>query len=211
MRGWGPRRRRGGLRTPPRAGESPSVTILRPAIVFRRAPTLYVGTEGHVLMADVLGASPRAESGLVRRERLLVPIICLSAAGSPDVIKAKVGGKAQPPNCAWGSLRTGRNSSQHHFPVLSPPQGHRALRMSSSPSDQTRPLRRINSSSSKLLSPRQVHPTLLYPPGRDGHPGVHPGSRQGWKKAVLGNTKASYKPTFGWDLYSFREYERCTH
>lgn len=171
--------------------ESPpqSLTILRPAIVFRRAPTVYVGTEGHVLMADVLGASPRAESGLVRRERLLVLIICLSAAGSPDVIKAKVGGKAQPPNRAWGSLRTGRNSSQHHFPVLSPPRRHGALRMSSSPSDQTRPLRRINSSSSKLLSSRQVDPTLLYPPGRDGHPGVHPGSRQGWKRLSLGTLK----------------------
>lgn len=193
--------------------ESPpqSLTILRPAIVFRRAPTVYVGTEGHVLMADVLGASPRAESGLVRRERLLVLIICLSAAGSPDVIKAKVGGKAQPPNCAWGSLRTGRNSSQHHFPVLSPPRRHGALRMSSSPSDQTRPLRRINSSSSKLLSSHQVDPTLLYPPGRDRHPGGPSREQTRLEKAVLGNTKASYKPTLGWDLYFFREYERCTH
>lgn len=96
-----------------------------------------VGTEAHVLMADALGASPRAESGLVRRERLLGPKICLGAAGSPDVIKAKMGGKAQPPNCGWGPPHTGSNSSQHHFPAFLHLGGILALRMSSSPSEET--------------------------------------------------------------------------
>lgn len=193
--------------------ESPpqSLTILRPAIVFRRAPTVYVGTEGHVLMADVLGASPRAESGLVRRERLLGPHNLPQCCWVPRCHQGKSRWESPAPQLCLGV--TPHWQKQQSTPFPSPFSTSEAWCpkdvIKSQRPDQTLEEDKFLKQQTPQLSPSRSHPPL---PSRQGRaPGGPSREQTRLEKAVLGNTKASYKPTLGWDLYSFREYERCTH